>query len=76
MGTQLQQSAPLKNLWATLSTTSSLEEAQQAFVLAVRLTGNPKVHASVLEASKDRKGGILASVPALFTKLLGNPEYH
>ena len=43
-------------------------------MLVVRLTGNPNVHVSVLEASKDRNGDILTSVPALCTKLLGNPE--
>ena len=44
-------------------------------VLAARLSENPNVHVGVLEAGKNRLDDMLISVPALFTKLLGNPEY-
>lgn len=44
-------------------------------VLAARLSENPNVHVGVLEAGQNRLGDMLVSVPALFSKLLGNPDY-
>jgi hypothetical protein len=44
-------------------------------VLAARLTENPKVHVAVVEAGKNRMEDMQTLVPALFTKLLSNPDY-
>jgi choline dehydrogenase-like flavoprotein len=44
-------------------------------VLAARLTENPNVTVGVIEAGKDRMNDMLVNVPALFTKMLWNPEY-
>lgn len=43
--------------------------------LAARLTENPDVTVGVFEAGKNRLGDPLVDVPALFTQMLGNPEY-
>jgi choline dehydrogenase-like flavoprotein len=44
-------------------------------VLAARLTKNPKVTVAVVEAGKSRLDDMLVNIPALFSKLLWNPEY-
>lgn len=44
-------------------------------VLAARLTENPNIHVGVLEAGQNGLGDMLVSVPALFTKMFGNPDY-
>src|SRR6266536_3111759 len=44
-------------------------------VLAARLTENPNVTVGVVEAGKDKLTDMLVNVPALFTKMLWNPEY-
>ena len=44
-------------------------------VLAARLSENPNVQVGVLEAGKNRMEDIQVTLPALFTKLLSNPEY-
>ena len=43
--------------------------------IAARLTENPDVTVGVIEAGKNRLGDILVDTPALFTQMLGNPEY-
>lgn len=44
-------------------------------VLAARLTENPNVHVGVLEAGKNRMNDMMVNIPALFPKMLGDPEY-
>jgi choline dehydrogenase-like flavoprotein len=43
--------------------------------LAARLTENPDVTVGVLEAGKNKMGDMFVDTPALFTQMLGNPEY-
>lgn len=44
-------------------------------VVAARLTENPNVHVAVIEAGKNRMDDVQIKMPALFTKLLSNPDY-
>jgi choline dehydrogenase-like flavoprotein len=43
--------------------------------IAARLTENPDVTVGVLEAGKTKLNDMLVDVPALYTQMLGNPEY-
>ena len=43
--------------------------------VAARLSENPDVKVGVLEAGKSRLDDPLVDTPAMFLKLLGNPEY-
>ncbi|KAK4994982.1 hypothetical protein LTR66_005112 [Elasticomyces elasticus] len=44
-------------------------------VVAARLSENPKFKIGVIEAGKMRLGDPLVDTPAMFTQMLGNPEY-
>lgn len=44
-------------------------------VVAARLSENPKVQVGVLEAGPAHLGDPMILTPALYPKLLGNPEY-
>ena len=44
-------------------------------VIAARLTEDPDITVGVIEAGKNRLGDMLVDTPAMFTQMLGNPEY-
>lgn len=44
-------------------------------VIAARLSENPDVTIGVIEAGKNRLDDMIVDTPALFTQMLGNPEY-
>lgn len=44
-------------------------------VIAARLSENPDVTIGVIEAGKNRLDDMIVDTPALFTRMLGNPEY-
>lgn len=51
-------------------------EGTAGLVLAARLSENSNIHVGVLEAGQNRVGNMLVSLPALFSKLLSNPNYN